>query len=99
MSPQQAQQLRGIIRTGPPELGGSAPGLQADQALSACRNEAESAIQLPGRCEQQCQVRSPFLRPLQAMVDHSCGVAEAPSSAPRGHQTDSSRQQTLAAGT
>ncbi len=99
MSLQQAQQLRGIIRTCPPELGGSAPGLQADQALSACRNEAESAIKVPRRCEQQRQVGSRLLRPLQAVVDQSRGVAAAPSSAPRGHQTDSGRQQTLAAGT
>ncbi len=97
MSLQQAQQLRGIIRIGPPEPGGSAPGLQADQALSSCRNEAESAIEVPRRCEQQRQVRSRLLGPLQAVVDHARGVAEAPSNASRGHQTDPGRQQTLAA--
>ncbi len=97
MSLQQAQQLRGIIRIGPPEPGGSAPGRQADQALSSCHNEAESAIEVPRRCEQQRQVRSRLFCPLQAVVDHARGVAKAPSSAPRGHQTDSGRQQTLAA--
>lgn len=97
MSLQQAQQLRGISRICPPELGSSAPGLQADQALSSCRNEAESAVQVPRRCEQQRQVGSRLLRPLQAVMDHSRGVAETPPSAPRGHQTDCGRQQTLAA--